>query len=101
MVRQCLQNNRDIVFDHTAMETYRKNGVLERSVRDYMNGLYSERMEASAALDKVDVTHNTRDSIGWSALWNFLEIMPVAKPTSKHMSESNNNQGVKPGYTRW
>ncbi|KAF8598514.1 hypothetical protein BDV93DRAFT_547351 [Ceratobasidium sp. AG-I] len=101
MVRQCLERDTGIVFDHTAMETYRKNGVLERSVRDYMSGHYLERMEASAMLDIADNARKIRDSIGRSVLWNTLEAMPIAKPTSKHVSEPNSNQAIKPEYTRW
>ncbi|KAF8598513.1 hypothetical protein BDV93DRAFT_609782 [Ceratobasidium sp. AG-I] len=101
MIRQCMQSNIGIVFDHTAMETYRNNGVLERSMGDYMSTGYWERMKASATLDEADMKRYIYDSIGWSVLWNSLEVMPVAKPTSKHVSEPNSSdQVLKPEYTR-
>ncbi|KAF8600985.1 hypothetical protein BDV93DRAFT_608367 [Ceratobasidium sp. AG-I] len=93
MVRQCIDSRTGILFDYTAIEAYRKKGVLGRPAANHALGDARARVEASLVLDKADMMHDMYDSIGWSALWNPLEIMPVSKPTK--------TKELKPDSTRW
>ncbi|CAE6355426.1 unnamed protein product [Rhizoctonia solani] len=84
MIRQILECKVGILFDHIAIELYRKRSILEtppaeglRPSKDWM-----KRMAASKKLDQVDIKKSTCDSIGWSPLWNGLEYFAfTAKPT--------------------
>ncbi|ELU37461.1 CVNH domain-containing protein [Rhizoctonia solani AG-1 IA] len=75
MVRQTIECGTGILFDHAAIELYRKRNILEipsaegpRPGKDWM-----KRLAESRKLDQVDIKQGIYDSIGWSLLWNGLE----------------------------
>ncbi|KAF8671510.1 hypothetical protein RHS04_08292 [Rhizoctonia solani] len=84
MVRQTIECGTGILFDHAAIELYRKRNILEipsaegpRPGKDWM-----KRLAESRKLDQVDIKQGIYDSIGWSLLWNGLEYFAfTAKPT--------------------
>ncbi|KDN34066.1 hypothetical protein RSAG8_12854, partial [Rhizoctonia solani AG-8 WAC10335] len=96
MIRQILECRVGILFDHLAIELYRKRCILEtppaeglRPSKDWM-----KRLETSRQLDQVDIQKDTYDSIGWSPLWNALEYFAfTAKPTK--------NEKFEPTTSHW
>lgn len=91
MIRQCLELDTGIIFDHRALRTYRDEKVLEvrPSVKDD-NGNYipkpdfeSRLLKASAALDCEDIVYKPYDAMGWNLGWNALELLPVAERTTE------------------
>ncbi|CAE6500180.1 unnamed protein product [Rhizoctonia solani] len=84
MIRQILECRIGILFDHIAVELYRRRNILEtppaegfKESKDWM-----KRLAESRNLDRVDVQKGVYDSIGRSLLWNGLEYLALtAKPT--------------------
>ncbi|KAL5633765.1 hypothetical protein ACGC1H_005833 [Rhizoctonia solani] len=84
MIRQILECRFGILFDHIAVELYRRRNILETppaeglgSSKDWM-----KRLAESRKLDHVDIQKGVYDSIGRSLLWNGLEYLAfTAKPT--------------------
>ncbi|CAE6355451.1 unnamed protein product [Rhizoctonia solani] len=96
MVRQILQCRIGILFDHGAIELYRKRNILEippaeglRPCKEWMI-----RLAESRKLDQVDIKNDIYNSIGWSLLWNGLEYFAfTAKPTK--------TANCEPTISRW
>lgn len=83
MIRQIIECKTGILFDYTAVDEYRAMGVLESppsldQAATCWDGV--RRVEESIKLDKEDIKRPIYDSIGWSMLWNPLELAPTAKP---------------------
>ncbi|QRV98490.1 choline transport protein [Ceratobasidium sp. AG-Ba] len=85
MVRQCFSVDTGIIFDHRALDKYRKLGVLEERPRKDTNESaveYERRLlKLSTDLDKVDIKHKSYDAMRQYRIWNLLEFLPSAKPT--------------------
>lgn len=84
MVRQCLELDIGIIFDYQALETYRKEKVLEVRPNRAEEKLTVEEferklLERSAELDKEDIKHTPYDAMGWNLGWHALEVLPVAE----------------------
>ncbi|CUA73009.1 putative protein YEL023C [Saccharomyces cerevisiae S288c] [Rhizoctonia solani] len=96
MIRQILECRVGILFDHLAIELYRRRQVLEtppaeglRPSKDWM-----KRLAESRKLDHGDIQKGIYDSIGRSILWNGLEYFAfTAKPTK--------NDKCEPITSRW
>ncbi|KDN34065.1 hypothetical protein RSAG8_12853, partial [Rhizoctonia solani AG-8 WAC10335] len=90
MIRQILECRVGILFDHIAIELYRRRNILEtppaeglRPSKDWM-----KRLAESRKLDHVDIQKGIYDSIGRSLLWNGLEYFAcTAKPTKNAKCE--------------
>jgi hypothetical protein len=96
MIRQIIDCKIGVLFDYSSVELYRSRGILEVPPTVPAKGKWDwvNRVEESIKLDRDDVKHGIYDSIGWSALWNPLEYMPVAKPMKTDVT-------FDPTTTRW
>ncbi|KAJ1305588.1 hypothetical protein OPQ81_000585 [Rhizoctonia solani] len=96
MIRQILECKVGILFDHIAIELYRKRSILETPPAEGLRQSkdWKKRLMESKKLDQIDIQKGIYDSIGLSPLWNGLEYLALtAKPTK--------TDNFEPATSRW
>ncbi|CAE6421371.1 unnamed protein product [Rhizoctonia solani] len=96
MIRQILECKVGILFNHLAVEEYRKKKILETPPAEGLRPSkdWKKRLEESRKLDRFDIEKAPYDSIGWSLGWNGLEYLGLtAKPTK--------DKNFEPTTSRW
>lgn len=82
MVRQCLDVDTGIIFDHRPVRKYREAKVLEGRPKgeDDVPDFVTKVLEASKELDGGDIGYPPYDATEGNVGWHLLEWLPSEKP---------------------